>query len=87
MGKVIRKELFKRLKSSIADEWYIYNVEDILEYEMHKIIADFEQTTEWKKGEMVDLGRAATYLSLTASNRKQFKMWEVFLYKMKWEVC
>ena len=46
MGKVIHKELCKRLKSDYADKWYIHKQESVRENETHKILLDFGIQTD-----------------------------------------
>ena len=41
-GKVINRELCKRLKFDHADKWYMHKPEAVLENETHKIFWDFE---------------------------------------------
>ena len=40
--KVIHWELCKKLKSDHTNKWYIYNLESVLENEMHELLWDFE---------------------------------------------
>ena len=42
MGKVIQRELRKRLKSDYSAKWYIHKPEPVLEKETHIILLDFE---------------------------------------------
>ena len=42
MGKVIGRELCKKLKFNHTTKWYIHKSESILENELHKIPLDFE---------------------------------------------
>ena len=46
VGKVIHKELCKRLKFVHADNWYIHKPESVPENEMHKILWDFKIQTD-----------------------------------------
>ena len=49
MGKVIHRELCKKLKFDHTTKWYIYKSESILENEMHQILWDFEIETALAK--------------------------------------
>ena len=42
MGKVIHRELCKRLYLNHTTKWYMHKPESVLENEIHKIIPDFE---------------------------------------------
>ena len=42
VGKMIYWELWKRWKCSHADKWYMHKLESVPEYEMHKILLDFD---------------------------------------------
>ena len=42
VGKVIHWELSKKLKFDYTTKWYKHKPESIVEYEMHKILWDFE---------------------------------------------
>ena len=46
MGKVIHRELCKKLKFDHASKWYMHKPESILENETNKILWDFEIQTD-----------------------------------------
>ena len=46
MGKVIDRELCKKLKFSHANKWYIHNPKSFQENEMHKILWGFKIQTD-----------------------------------------
>ena len=46
MGKVIYKELYKKLKIDQIDNWYMYKPESVGKNETHKILWDFEIQTD-----------------------------------------
>ena len=45
-GKVIHKELCKKLKFDHTNKWYMHNSHSVLENEMHKLLWDFEIQTD-----------------------------------------
>ena len=42
VGKVIHREMCKKLKFDSTNKWYIHNPESVLENETHKLLWDFE---------------------------------------------
>ena len=46
MSKVIHWELRKKFKLDPTNKWYTYNLESVLEDEMHKVLWDFEIQTD-----------------------------------------
>ena len=46
MGKVIQRELCKKLKFDDLNKWYIHSPESFLENEPHKVIWGFEIQTD-----------------------------------------
>ena len=55
-GKMIHRELCKKLKCGHTIKWYINKLESIQENETHKILLDFEiQTYDWISSRSPDL--------------------------------
>ena len=46
VGKVMHREMCKKLKVDHANKWCIHNPESRLENEMHKLLWDFENQTD-----------------------------------------
>ena len=46
VGKVIQKELCKKLKFDHTTEWYMYKPESVVENKMHKLLWNFEVLTD-----------------------------------------
>ena len=47
VGKVIHRELCKRLKFDHTNKWYMHKPESVLENERHKLLLDFEIQTDY----------------------------------------
>ena len=46
VGKVIHRELCKKLKFDHTKKWYMHNPESVLENETHKLLWDFDIKTD-----------------------------------------
>ena len=46
VGKVIQKELCKKLKFCHPNKWYIHKPESVIENQKHKILWDFKIETD-----------------------------------------
>ena len=42
VGKVIHRELCRKLKFDYVNKWYMHNTDSVLKNEMHKLFCDFE---------------------------------------------
>ena len=54
MGKVIHRELCKRLKFDHTDKWYLHKLEYVPENKPHEILFDSENQTDKKNSRSED---------------------------------